>query len=77
MTQPGDDSFHPRSSTPYWNESAWFGFMIPERRIDGWVYMWHRPNMGLSAGGAALWDPTFEDTYSCLLYHLDPNCSLP
>lgn len=30
---------------PYWNESAWFGLMIPERKIHGFVYFWHRNNM--------------------------------
>lgn len=47
---------HERKDDPLWNESAWFGFMIPERNINGWVYFWHRRNMGLSAAGVAVWD---------------------
>src|SRR4026208_818969 len=44
---PEDDSwaFHQRPTDPFWNESGLFGFMIPERRIDGYFYVWHRPNM--------------------------------
>jgi hypothetical protein len=63
-----DDYFHPRSSDPYWNESAWFGFRIPERLISGWVYFYHRPNMNYTVAGTALWDPSGEHEWDCLYY---------
>jgi hypothetical protein len=72
-----DDLFHDPGDHPYWNESAWFGFMVPERRLNGWVYLWHRPNMQLSAGGVALWDPTGEEIHNCLYYELNSTQSLP
>lgn len=67
---PGDDSFfqHGRTLSPWWNESAWFGFMIPERKINAYFYMWHRPNMRMTSAGVALWDPYGEDTHNCLYY---------
>jgi len=42
---PEDDSFqyHERPSDPFWNESGLFGFMIPERKIDGYFYVWPCP----------------------------------
>lgn len=43
MLRPEDDSFHRGSDDPWWNESAWFGFMVPERELSGYVYMYHRP----------------------------------
>jgi hypothetical protein len=45
--------------------------MIPERKMSGFSYIYHRPNMNLSAGGAALWDPTGEEIYDCLYYEFD------
>jgi hypothetical protein len=68
MLTPTDDRFHPRSDDPYWNESAWFGFNIPERLISGWVYFYHRPNMNYTVGGVALWDPSGEHEWDCLHY---------
>lgn len=67
---PEDDSFHghQRSDSPWWNESAYFGFLIPERKIDAYFYMWHRPNMKLTAAGVALWDPYGEEKHNCLHY---------
>ena len=77
MIKPEDDYFHPRSDSPYWNESSWIQFMVPERQIDGWAYFYHRPNMNLSAGGVALWDPSGEQSYDCLFYEWDEHQALP
>ena len=63
------DRFCPtRSDDPYWNESAWFSFSVPERAIHGMVYYFFRPNMNLLMGGPILWDPTGSCTWDCL-YH--------
>lgn len=65
---PEDDSFahHGRSDDPFWNESSWFGFMVPERKIDGYFYVWHRPNMNLIAAGIAIWDDIGTEPHNCL-----------
>lgn len=68
---------HERTDDPWWNESAWFGFSVPERRINGWFYFWHRPNMGLTAGGVALWDDRGQHRDDCLYYHWFPFNPLP
>ena len=70
MIVPEDDHFHPRSDDPYWNESAWFAFNIPERSLSGFVYFFHRPNMRYTTGGAAVWDPSGEEIYDCLYYDM-------
>lgn len=77
MLTPADDHFHPRSDSPFWNESGWFSFQIPEREIDGWVFCYHRPNIGLSAGGVAMWDPSGEHTFDCLYYELHQHQATP
>jgi hypothetical protein len=66
MIKPIDDSFHEKTDDPDWNESAWFSFMVPERKLSGFVYFYHRTNMGYSIGGIGLWDPSGEETYNCL-----------
>ena len=77
---PEDDSFrhHERPSDPFWNESGLFGFMIPERKIDGYFYVWHRPNMNLTSAGVALWDDKGMETHNCLYsewFHFNPMAS--
>ena len=63
-----DDYFHPRPEHPYWNEAGWFSFMVPERNIAGWVYAYHRPNIGYTVGGVCAWDASGAENYDCLMY---------
>ena len=66
MTDPGstgatvaDDSFHaPADADPFWTETAWFGFNVPERRIAGAIYPVFRPNQGICSAGVYVWDHT-------------------
>ncbi|MHB8690187.1 MAG: DUF7065 domain-containing protein [Solirubrobacteraceae bacterium] len=74
---PEDDSwrYHKRPDHPFWNESGLFGFMIPERKIDGYFYVWHRPNMNLTSAGVAIWDDKGCETHNCLYsewFHFNP-----
>ena len=63
------DRFCPTATDdPYWNESCWFSFSIPEREIHGMVYYFFRPNMRLLLGGPILWDGSGAHTWDCL-YH--------
>lgn len=66
--EPHDDYFHTPSADLLWNESAWFSFSVPERELNGFVYINHRPNMATSMTGVALYDPSGEDVYDCLYY---------
>jgi len=64
-----------RTDDPYWNESAWFSFSIPERGIHGLLYYFFRPNMKLLMGGPILWDGTGAHTWDCLYHdwhHIQP-----
>src|SRR4051794_40036627 len=74
---PEDDSFqhHARPDDPFWNESGLFGFMVPERKLDGYFYVWHRPNMRLTSAGVAVWDDVGTETHNCLYaewFHFNP-----
>jgi hypothetical protein len=62
-----DDEFHPATTDdPYWTETCWFTFTVPERRLSGQLYPFFRPNQGTAAGGAYFWDDTGHETYDCL-----------
>ncbi|MBH0779637.1 DUF7064 domain-containing protein [Nocardia bovistercoris] len=63
-----DEVFHPAGEDPYWNESGWFGFHIPERDINGFFYYFHDVRTGVSGGGPALWDGSGAEIYDCLYY---------
>ena len=71
MTQlPMADRFgEGRTDSPYWNESVWFSFSIPERRIHGLIQYYFRPNMGMLNGGPAMWDASGTNQWDCLYYN--------
>jgi hypothetical protein len=63
-----DEVFHQAGDDANWSESGWFGFNIPERDINGFVYYFHDVRTGVSGGEPALWDPSGEEVYDCLFY---------
>jgi hypothetical protein len=68
MATVDDETFHPYSDDPYWNESAYLSFNVPERGINGFVYFYHRMTMRYTVGGIAVWDACGADIYDCLHY---------
>lgn len=59
MSGHPDDEFHPPTSDdPYWTETCWFTFAVPERRLSAQLYPFFRPNQGVCAAGAFAWDAT-------------------
>jgi hypothetical protein len=66
---PDPDAFCPSPpADPYWNESAWFSFSVPEQDIHGFIYYFFRPNMNLLLGGPAMWDPSGAFSWDCLYF---------
>lgn len=56
---PEDDNFHPPTpGEPWFTETCWFSFNVPERKMGGWFYGWVRRNLGLAGGGFFVWDPS-------------------
>src|ERR1700728_4743371 len=73
--QHKDDEFHPPTSDdPYWTETCWFTFTVPERKLSGQLYPFFRPNQGVLAGGAYFWDDigmsAADATYARQFWHL-------
>jgi hypothetical protein len=61
----------------YWSETTWFGLAIPERKIHGTHYVWHRPQLGLTSGGIAFWDGQGEELHDCLYSNWEPYMPFP
>jgi hypothetical protein len=59
-----DDSLHGHTTHPWWVETWWFSFFIPERGLGCWLYGLARPNQSQSAGGAWIWDTTGSEPRS-------------
>lgn len=75
MSTHPDDRFHPPTSDdPFWTETCWFTFTVPERRLSGQLYPFFRPNQGVTSGGAFFWDPSGSQIWNCVyaknLWHL-------
>ncbi len=73
--QHPDDEFHPPSNgDPYWTETCWFTFTVPERRLSGQLYPFFRANQGVLASGAYFWDELGmsapDATYARQFWHL-------
>ncbi len=69
------DRFHaPAEPDPLWTETAWFGFMAPERALGGTVYALFRPNLGVCALAVYVWDGAAHEPwrvpYGRTLWHL-------
>lgn len=53
MPGPHPAEFHPPTSEdPWWTETCWFTFTVPERRLSGQLYPFCRPDQRVDAGGA-------------------------
>ncbi len=63
------DFFNPnRTDHPYWSESSWFSYHIPEDNINGSFYNHFRPNMNCMLAGTFMWDHSGENACDCLYY---------
>jgi hypothetical protein len=62
-----DDQFHPPTSDdPFWTETCWFTFAVPERKLSGQLYPFFRPNQGVCTSGVFVWDDSGSELWSCL-----------
>ena len=66
IATPADDEFHPPTEPdPFWSETCWWTFTVPERRLSGQLYPFFRPNQGVMASGVYFWDDTAHALWSC------------
>ena len=56
---PSDDQFHPpETDDPWWTETVWFSWSVPERNLLGYFYPAFRANLGIQFGGLLVVDDT-------------------
>ena len=56
-----DDDLHPPTTDdPFWTETAWFAFTVPERKLTVFSYPVFRTNLGVCSAGVFIWDDTAE-----------------
>jgi hypothetical protein len=66
VVQPQDDAFHDDvegADHPWWTETFWTSFNVPERKMGGWFYNQVQKNQaehGVCNGGAWVWDASDE-----------------
>jgi hypothetical protein len=66
-----DDTFHPKTDDPWWTETIWFAWMVPERNLLGYFYPVFRPNLGVEFGGVIVFDHTAELPWELPVFHYD------
>ncbi len=77
---PDDDHFHNQvegADHPWWTETFWASFNVPERQMGGWFYTQVQPNQGESGichGGAWVWD---DSDAPALHEHRETGLALP
>ena len=70
------DAFHPPTSDdPWWQETAWFTLMVPERKLYCYVYPWVKANQGILGGGVMVWDDRGRHPWDAL--HWDYQWTYP
>lgn len=68
-----DDAFHPASDDPWWTETVWFSWIVPDRGLIGYFYPVFRPNVGVQFGGVVLFGqdgvPPWEEPVHAFDWH--------
>jgi hypothetical protein len=72
-----DDTFHPMTDDPWWTETIWFAWMVPERNLLGYFYPVFRPNLGVEFGGVIVFDHTAELPWELPVFHYDWHLKMP
>ncbi|GAB3005005.1 DUF7065 domain-containing protein [Mycobacterium bourgelatii] len=56
---PADDDFHtPPDDNPFWTETTWWSFNVPDRKLGGWLHAAFHTNRGTVTWRVYVWDPS-------------------
>ena len=65
-----DDGWHrPTTDDPFWTETIWLRFAVPERSLTGILYPIFRPNQGVGSLAVYLWDGKESVEHDALYVH--------
>jgi hypothetical protein len=62
---PGDHFHTPDGAAPYFGQTSWHTFNVPERRITGQLYSFFLPSLGVCAAAAYVWDDSGDSLSTC------------
>ena len=51
-----DDQYHNASDDPFWFETTWWSFNVPERGIGGWLHAGRNTNKGTVTWRVFAWE---------------------
>ena len=74
---PEDDTFHLPSDDPYWLETNWWCFNIPERRMGGWLHAGYHTNQGTVTWRVFVWDAVAPDPARLAYYRARSDAPMP
>lgn len=73
-----DDTWHqPPSGDPFWTETLWFRFAVPERNLTGILYVIFRPNQRVASLFVYLWDRAGATEDNALYVHRGFHLPMP
>ena len=73
-----DDDFHVATpGDPWFTETSWFSFNVPQRKMGCWLYGWARRNMNNAGGGVFVWDPSATEPWNLPYYNYQYTQPLP
>jgi hypothetical protein len=72
-----DDTFHERTDDPWWTETVWFAWMVPERKLLGYFYPVFRPNVGVQFGGVLVVDDSAELPWEIPIFEFGWHAQIP
>ena len=72
-----DDTFHPPTDDPWWTETVWFAWMVPERKLLGYFYPVFRPNVGVQFGGVLVVDDSAELPWEIPIFEFGWHAQIP
>ena len=67
LCQPADEFLHPPAPSGHYSatETAYFGFNIPEQRLNAEIYMWFHPVLKMCSASVYIWRGIKHSTLSC------------
>ena len=74
---PEDDTYHDSLDDPYWVETNWWCWNIPERRIGCWLHAGYHTNRNQVTWRVFVWDPSGSDPGRLPYYANHPDVPMP
>ena len=62
---PDDELHPPTSDDPFWGETSWWAFSVPERKLAAWFYPLVRTNQDVCSAAVFVWDHTGDTPWDC------------